>query len=136
MTFSAILAYGYDLGQDPRFTGGTTPAWWNPEMDVYENLAARLAAQANPDGTDCGADHTDEVDETVGGVFLTGYGSEGGPRYLLAVRGYLASDWEATIVPALDVPHCADRHLTWAGQALGLDVDGNQPRWHLAAETF
>lgn len=136
MTFSATLAYGHDLAQDPRFTGGSAPAWWNPELDVYENLAARLAAEADPAGTDCGNDHSEELDDTVGGVFLTSYGSAGGPRYLLAVRGYLASDWEATVVPALDVPPCADEHLAWAVQTLGLDLADDQPRWHLAAEYF
>jgi hypothetical protein len=136
MTFSAILAYGYDLQEAPRFSGGADPAWWNPEQDVYQNLSARLTAEADPAGPGCDIDHSNELDDTVGGVVLTAYGSEGGPRHLLAARGFFASDWEAAIVPGMDVPDCAERHLAWAVRVLELDVTGTAPAWRLAAEYF
>jgi hypothetical protein len=131
---AAIIAYGYDLTDNPRFTGGARPPWWNELKPLHGNLLDRLTEAHRASGRPDVPDPEGSVDEAAGGVFLENYGSDSEERYILAVRSLTTYHMSTMALPeALAVPDGAEDILAWAAEALDLDVAETAPGWHLAA---
>lgn len=122
----AILAYGYDLGDSPAFTGiadADFPDWWDGEEDFERAVIHRLL-EADPPAKYAGL-----------GVGIETHCSASAPMYLLVASSTVtvASRGTAETVEPLDVSGWAKDRLAWAVDTLGLDLAGQEPRWLLAS---
>lgn len=120
----AILAYGYDLGDEPDFgfADGEVPTWWDDEQEDFADAAhARL----------------DQEGLATIGVQVVTHCSDSAPKWILAahvteaVRGYPRA---VSLDDMLADPVRGrwDDKLAWAVETLGLKVQ-QPPEWLLAS---
>lgn len=148
---TAHLAYGYDVGGEEtpaRFVGVPdteydepgTPEWWvdddcGDEGDEYVDQFARRLIDIYKIETRNDWDFTGPVESRLGIEFIThGSISDGQTAYLMVAKGTEQRvDWGDVKAITLTVPDGADERLRAAAEALGLDTEGEGPRWLLVA---
>ncbi len=128
----AILAYGYDCGED-FFTGwGAEPPWKTPFDASYRDAAARALMNATGLRIQPG-DYFDPGDlKRVCGVELIHHGYDGSPSYILAAASQTAYRGDPQVAD-FSIPEGADEKLAWAVEVLGFTPKLRGPRWLLAS---
>lgn len=120
----AILAYGYDLGENLPFIGVDDyqyPGWWDGEED-FESAAVRRLIEADPQAKYAGLP-----------VGIETHCSDRSPMYALVIKATVttASRGYPETITDLTMPEGAQEHMAWAVEVLGLDVGDVQPAWLL-----
>lgn len=134
---TAILAYGYDVGQTFGHDYDTPhPAWyqdgngWRHSAERALLAAVGFTEEWTPD-SDGYFDRKKNAEQQVG-VHFERQGSDSDVYYLMAAKSQRV-EWGDVEAVDMTLPDNADERLAWALDVLGVKPTDDKPGWLLAA---